>query len=167
MNYDIYMVKCEKMDKYCLDWQKIRQVSIENNFMHETKQRITYQDEKQYWIFISYKMKSSWSDIHVWRQIIKKKKPTLTNWVCEYLSAAYTILQRVTTMLSKNWPTNVLDSSNRPSSCRAVCSCMSVSAGGKCLHTACSIRTSQRFSIGLRSGEYAGHSMRAIPSLSR
>ncbi|GFX37733.1 hypothetical protein TNCV_3115841 [Trichonephila clavipes] len=28
-------------------------------------------------------------------------------------------------------------------------------------------RASQRFSIGLRSGEYAGHAIRAIPSLSR
>ncbi|GFX27272.1 uncharacterized protein TNCV_3340841 [Trichonephila clavipes] len=55
---------------------------------------------------------------------------------------------------------------NRHSSCRAVSSSIRVAVGGKRKDTAWS-RASQRFSMGLRSGEYADHAIRLVPSLSR
>ncbi|GFX36965.1 MAM domain-containing protein [Trichonephila clavipes] len=48
----------------------------------------------------------------------------------------------------------------------AVSSSIRVAGGGKCEDTV-QPRASQRFSMGLRSGEYAGHAIRATPSLSR
>ncbi|GFT99199.1 uncharacterized protein TNCV_1353681 [Trichonephila clavipes] len=68
-------------------------------------------------------------------------------------------------MLSIWWSTTA-ELSNRHSSCRAVSSSIIVVAGGKRKGTARS-RASQRFSIGLRSGECAGQELRTIPSLSR
>ncbi|KFM58913.1 hypothetical protein X975_23235, partial [Stegodyphus mimosarum] len=67
--------------------------------------------------------------------------------------------------LSIRWSTTA-ELSNRHFSCRAVSSSIRVAGGGKCEDTA-PPRASQRFSMELRSGEYAGHAMRAIPSLSR
>ncbi|GFS91969.1 uncharacterized protein TNCV_1931401 [Trichonephila clavipes] len=52
------------------------------------------------------------------------------------------------------------------SSCRSVSSSIRVAGGGKHEDTS-RLRASQRFSMGLRSGDYAGHSIRTIPSLSR
>ncbi|PRD32141.1 UNVERIFIED_CONTAM: hypothetical protein NCL1_21386 [Trichonephila clavipes] len=63
------------------------------------------------------------------------------------------------------WSTTA-ELSNRHSSCRAVSSSIRVAGGGKREDTA-RPRASQRFSIGLGWGEYAGHAIRAIPSLSR
>ncbi|GFX70775.1 hypothetical protein TNCV_1337371 [Trichonephila clavipes] len=54
----------------------------------------------------------------------------------------------------------------RHSSCRAVFRLKRVAGGGKREDTA-RPRASKRFSMGLRSGEYAGHAMRTILSLSR
>ncbi|GFT99934.1 uncharacterized protein TNCV_1079731 [Trichonephila clavipes] len=67
-------------------------------------------------------------------------------------------------MLSTRWSTTA-ESSNRHSSCRAVSNSIRVAGGRKREDTAWP-RTSQRFSMGLRSGEYAGHAKRAILSLS-
>ncbi|GFX38594.1 uncharacterized protein TNCV_3475861 [Trichonephila clavipes] len=66
---------------------------------------------------------------------------------------------------SDRWSTTV-ELSNRHSSCEAVSSSIRVAGGGKRKDTA-RPRASQRFSMGLRSGEYASHAIRAIPSLSR
>ncbi|GFU00802.1 uncharacterized protein TNCV_4819471 [Trichonephila clavipes] len=68
-------------------------------------------------------------------------------------------------MLSIRWSTTA-ELSNHHSSCRAVSNSIRVAGGGKRENTA-RPKASQRFSIGLRSGEYAGHAIRAIPSLSR
>ncbi|GFT89348.1 uncharacterized protein TNCV_4386411 [Trichonephila clavipes] len=68
-------------------------------------------------------------------------------------------------MLSIRWSTTA-ELSNRHSSCRAVSSSIRVARGGKREGTA-RPRVSQRFSMGLRSGEYTGYAIRAIPSLSR
>ncbi|GFX07335.1 uncharacterized protein TNCV_503931 [Trichonephila clavipes] len=68
-------------------------------------------------------------------------------------------------MLSIRWSTTA-ELSNRHSSCRAVSSSIRVAGGGKREDTA-RLKVSQRFSMGLRSVEYAGYAIRAIPSLSR
>ncbi|GFW35553.1 uncharacterized protein TNCV_2461951 [Trichonephila clavipes] len=67
-------------------------------------------------------------------------------------------------MLSIRWSTTA-QLSNRHSSCRAVSSSIRVTGGEKREDTA-RPRASQRFSMGLRSGEYACHDIRSIPSLS-
>ncbi|GFV22879.1 uncharacterized protein TNCV_3709191 [Trichonephila clavipes] len=64
-------------------------------------------------------------------------------------------------MLSIIWLTTA-ELSNRHSYCRAVCSSIRGAGGGKREYTA-RPRASQRFSMGLRSSEYAGHAKRAIP----
>ncbi|GFU42937.1 uncharacterized protein TNCV_3140941 [Trichonephila clavipes] len=68
-------------------------------------------------------------------------------------------------MLSIRW-SSTEELSNRHSFCRAVSSSIRVAGGGKREDTT-RPRASQRFSMVLRSGNYAGHVIRAIPSLSR
>ncbi|GFU81706.1 uncharacterized protein TNCV_2035981 [Trichonephila clavipes] len=66
-------------------------------------------------------------------------------------------------MLSVWWSTTA-EFSNRHYSCRAVSSSIRVAGGGNREDTAWP-RASQRFSMVLRSSEYVGHAIRAIPSL--
>ena len=92
-----------------------------------------------------------------------KKKRTLLG----YLSHPLTCIQslHLVTMLLIRWSTTA-ELSNRHSSCRAVFSSIRVTGGGKRKDTA-QPRAFQKFSVGLKSGEYFGYPIRAVPSLSR
>ena len=83
------------------------------------------------------------------------------NRVCEPLTYIQSL--HIVTMLSIRWSTTA-ESSNRHSSCREIFSSIRA-GGGKCEDTA-RPRVSQRFLMGLKSGEYPSRAIQAIPSLS-
>ncbi|GFV21677.1 uncharacterized protein TNCV_1834551 [Trichonephila clavipes] len=89
--------------------------------------------------------------------------------ILQYLKRMYLVylrrLRREAAKRRVQWSTTA-ELSNRHSSCRAVSNSIRVAGGGKREDTA-RPRASQRFSMGLRSGEYAGYAIRVIPSLSR
>ncbi|GFU66350.1 hypothetical protein TNCV_2550991 [Trichonephila clavipes] len=78
-----------------------------------------------------------------------------------YGSKLYTHFQKLSTKMRST----IAELSNHHSSCRVVSSSRRVAGGRKRGDTA-RPRAFQRFSMGLRSSEYAGHAIRAMPSLS-
>ena len=83
--------------------------------------------------------------------------------VCEPPSPVYKVCTFLTMLLIR-WST-ISELNNRHSSGRAVFSSIRVAGGGKREDTS-RPRISKKFSMRLRSDEYAGHAIRAIPSLS-